>query len=81
MYFPFAGQHISAGVREIFNQKTTLVAQGGGGFDAAHLPKPYTQAQAVVMKPDTHTAGLRMAGGLHERVQRSHEETESSKPW
>ena len=49
--------------------------RGGGGFDEADLPKPYTQTQAVVTKPDTPTAVLRMAGGLHQRAHRSHEET------
>ena len=65
MYIPVAGQHISAGAREIFNLKTAPVAQGGGGFDEVDLPKPYTQTQAVVMKPDTPTSVLRMAAGLH----------------
>ena len=30
-YLPIAGQHISAGVHEIFNQKMAPMAQGGGG--------------------------------------------------
>ena len=54
------------------------MAQGGGGgagFDEADLRKPYTQPQAVVMKPDSPTAMMRMARGLHQRAQRSHEET------
>ena len=73
------GQHISAGVREIFNHKTATLAQGGGGFDEADPPNPYTQTKAVVMKPDTPIAMRRMAGGVHQRVQRSHEETTFSK--
>ena len=48
---------------------------GGAWFDEVDLPKPYTHTQAVVMKPDTPTAVLRMAGGLHQQAQRSHEET------
>ena len=80
-YFPIAGHHISAGVRKIFNHKTAPVERGGvgAGFDEAHLPKPYTQTQAVVIKPNTPTAVLRMARGLHQRAQRSHEETTLSK--
>ena len=59
------------------NQKTALVAQGGGGggVNEADLPKPYTQTKAVVMKPDTPTTVLRMATGLHQPTQRSPEET------
>ena len=74
-YFPIAGEHISAGVRNIFHKKTALLAQGWARFDEADLPRPYTQTQAVVMKPNTPTAVLRMAGGPHQRAQRSHEET------
>ena len=52
------------------------VAQGGGGGVAeVDLPKPYTHTQAVVIKLDTPTAVLRMAGGLHQRADRSPEET------
>ena len=51
------------------------MAQGGAGCDEADLPKPYTQTRAMVMKPNTPTTVLRMAGDLHQRAQRSHEET------